>query len=95
MICGVICLRGGTFFDFCWRFFCFALGGVGLSGGIIWNLLSDCLSWGGVMLSRSGVSALMGGAVGATVMGGIFTLGKDGSTLGGETCSCCDWNVAC
>ena len=90
MICGVICLRGGTFFAFCWRFRCFALGVVGVSGGIICDLLSEWLGGGEVMLSRSGVAALMGGAVGANVIGGVVTLGKYGATLGGETGSCCD-----
>ena len=94
MICGVICLRGGTFVAFCWRFRCFTLGGVGVSGGILCNLLSDWLGGGGVMLYCLGVSALMGGAVGAIVMGGVLTLGKYGATLGGETGSCCAWNVA-
>ena len=73
MICGVICLRGGTFVAFYWRFRCFTLGGVGVSGGIICNLLSDWIGGGGVMFSCSGVAALMGGAVGATVMGGVVT----------------------
>ena len=103
MICGVIFLRGGTFVAFYWLFCCCTLGGVGVSGGIICNLLSDCIGRGGVMLSRSGVAALMGGAVGATVMSGVVTLGKYGATLGGETGSCCGavvgtcccgWNVA-
>ena len=49
---------------------------------------------GGVMISHSGGAALMGGDVGATVMGGVVTLGKDGGTLGGEIGSCCNWNVA-
>ena len=66
---------------------------MGVSGGIICNLLSDWLGGGGVMFSRSGVAALMGGAVGDTVMGCVVTLGKDGATLGGETGSCCDWTV--
>ena len=90
MICGVTCLRGGTFSAFCWRFCCFTLGGVGVSGGIICNLLSDWLGGGGLMISRLGVAALMGGAVGATVMGVVVTIGKEGATLGGETGSCCD-----
>ena len=94
MICGVIFLRGGTFVAFWWQFRCFTLGGVGVSGGIIRNLLFDWLGGGGVILSRSDVAALMGGDVGATVMGGVVTLGNDGATLGGETGSCCDWNVA-
>ena len=103
MICGIICLRGGTSVAFCWQFCCITLGGVGVSGGIICNMLSDWLGGGGVMLSRSGVAALMGGAVGATVMGDVVTLGKYGATLGGDTGSCCDaivgtcccgWNVA-
>ena len=67
---------------------------MGVSGGIICNLLSDWLGGGGVMFSRSSVATLMGGAVGATVMGGVVTLVNDGATLGGEIGSCCDWNVA-
>ena len=67
---------------------------MGVSGGIICTLLSDWIGGGGVMLSRLGVAALMGGAVGATVMGGVVALGKDGATLGGDTGSCCDWIVA-
>ena len=69
---------------------CFTLGGVGVSGGIICTLLSDWLGGGGVMLSWSGVAALMGGTFGVTVMGGIVTLGNNGATLGGETGSCFD-----
>ena len=76
MICGVICLRGSTFVAFCWQFCCFILGVVGISGGIICNLLSDWIGGGGVMFSRLGVTALMGVAVGATVMGGVVTLEK-------------------
>ena len=100
MIGGVIGLRGSVFF---WRFLCFTLGGVGVSGGIICTLLSDWLGGGGVILSRSGVTALMDGNFGVTVIGGIITLGNDGSTLGGETGSCfdafvgtycCGWTVA-
>ena len=106
MTCGVVCLRGGTFVAFCCLFimlfyYC-TLGGVGVSGEIICSLVSDWIGGGGVMLSRSGVAALMGGAVGATVMGGVVTLGKDGATLCGEivccrgadvrTC-CCGWKL--
>ena len=107
MTCGVVCLRGGTLVAFCCLFImlfrCCTLGGVGVSGGIIFSLVSDWLGMGGVMLSRSGVATVMGGAVGATVMGGVITLGKDGATLGGEKfCSCgavvesccCGWKVA-
>ena len=90
MIGGVIGLRGGAFVAFCWRFLCFILGGVGVSGGIICTLLSEWLGGGGVMLSRSGVTALMGGTVDVTVLGVIFTLGNYGATLGGETGSCVD-----
>ena len=72
---------------------CCILGGVGVSGAIICNLLSDWIGMGGVMLSRSGVAALIAGAVGATVMGGVINLGKDGATLGGETVCCCGTNV--
>ena len=81
MICGVICLRGGTFVAFCWLFCCFTLKGVGVSSGIIYNLLSDWLGGGGVMLSHSGVAALMGDDVGANVMGVVVNLGKDGPPL--------------
>ena len=108
MICGVIYLRVGTFFDFCCLFIvlfhCCTLGGVGISGEIICSLVSDWIGMGGVMLSRSGGATLMGGAVGATVMGGVITLGKDGATLAGDTfccCGavvgtcCCGWKVAC
>ena len=90
MIGGVIVLRGGAFVAVCWRFICFTLGGVGVSGGIICTRLSVWLGGGGVMLSRSGVAALMGGTVGVTMMGGIVTLGNYGATLGGEIGSCCD-----
>ena len=70
------------------------LGGVGVSGGIICTLFSDCFGGCGVKLSRSGVA----------VMGGIFTLGNFGATLGGETggcfvasvgTCCCGYTVAC
>ena len=97
MTCGVVCLRGGTFVAFCCLFImlfcCCTLGGVGVSGEIICNLVSDWLGMGGVMLSCSGGAALMGGAVGATVMGGVVTLVKDRATLGGETVCCCGWKV--
>ena len=108
MTCGVIYLRVGTFFDFCCLFIvlfhCCTLGGVGVSCEIKWNLVSDRLGMGGVILSRSGGTALMGGDVVATVMGGVVTLGKDGATLGGDTVCCCGavvgtcccgWKVAC
>ena len=103
MIGGVIGLRGGAFVAFFWRFLCFTLGGVGVSGVIICALLSDWLGGGGLMLSRTGVAALMGGTVGVTLMGGIVTLGNNGATLGGETgrcwdafvgICCCGWTVA-
>ena len=93
MTCGVIFLRGGTFDAFFCLFSmmscCCTLEGVGVSGEIICNLLYDWLGRGGAMLSRSGVAALMGDAVGATVMVGVVALGKDGATLGGETVCCC------
>ena len=44
---------------------------------------------GGVILSRSGGATLRCGAVGATVLGDVVTLGKDGATLGGEPVCCC------
>ena len=75
-------------------FSCCTLGGVGVSSEIICNLVSDWLGMGGVMLSCSGGDDLLCGAVGATVMGGVVTLGKDGATLGGETVFCCGWKVA-
>ena len=99
MTCGVICLRGGTVVAFCCLFImlfsCCTLGGVGVYGEIICNLVSDWIGMGGVMLSRLG---------GATVMGGVVTLGKYGANLGGETVCCCGsfvgtcccvWKVAC
>ena len=46
-----------------------------------------------LMLSRSGVAAVMGGTFGVTVMGGIVTLGNDGVNLGGETGSCFNASV--
>ena len=58
---------------------------MGVSDGIVCTLLSEWLGGGAVMLSWSGVSAVMGGTFGVTVMGGIFTLGNFGATLGGET----------
>ena len=101
MIGSAIGLRGSAFVASCWRFLFFALGGVGVSGGIICTLLSDWPSGGVVMLSRSGVATFMGGTFGVTVMGGIVTLGNEGATLGVETGSCfyafvgtCSWTVA-
>ena len=107
MTCGVVCLRGGTFVAFCCLFImlfcCCTLGGAGVSGEIIFSLVPDWLGMGGVMISRSGGAALMGGTVGSTVMCGVVTLGKDGATLGGEKfCYCgaavgtcyCGWKVA-
>ena len=70
------------------------LGGVGVSGGIICTLSSDCFGGFGVKLFRYGVA----------VMGGIFTLGNFGATLSGGPggcfddsvgTSCCGWTVAC
>ena len=92
IIGGVIGLRGDVFVAFCWRFLCFTLRGVDVSGVIICTLLYDWLGGGGVMLSQLGVTALMSGTVGCTVMCGIVTLGKknDGATLGGEIGSCFD-----
>ena len=70
-----------------------SVGGVGASGGIVCTLLSDWFGGGGVMLSRSGVAAVMGGTFGVTVIGVIVTLGNDGATLGGATGSCFDASV--
>ena len=75
-------------------FFFFILGDVGVSGGIICTLFSDCFGGCGVKLSRSGVA----------VMGGIFTLGNFGAALCGGPggcfvdsvgTSCCSCTVAC
>ena len=66
-------MRGSDFGASCFRFLFPTLGCVGVSGGIIWSLFSDWFGGGGVKLSRSGVD----------VMGGIFTLGNFGATLGG------------
>ena len=86
-------MRDIAFDASCWRFLCSTLGGVGVSSGIACNLFSDWFGGGGVMLSRSGVA----------MMGGIFTLGNFGATLGGETgiciyasvgTYCCGWTVA-
>ena len=78
----------------CWWFLFSTLGGVCAYGGIICTLFSDWFGGCGVKLSWSGVA----------VMGGIFTLGNFGATLGGGpggcvddsvgTC-CCGWTVAC
>ena len=67
---------------------------MGASVGIICTIFSDWFGRCGVKLSWSGV----------TVMGGIFTLGNFGSTIGGGpgvcvddyvgTC-CCGWTVVC
>ena len=87
-------LRGSAVVASCWQFLFSALVGVGASGGIICTLLSDWFGGCGLKLSRSGVA----------VMGGIFTLGKFGATLGGgpDGCVdhsvgtfCCGWTVAC
>ena len=75
----------------------------GVYDGILCTLFSDWFGEGGVMLSRSGVAAVMGGNFGVIVMRGIVTIGNDGATLGGETGSCfdafvgnccCGWTVA-
>ena len=97
-------LTGNAFVASCWRFLCSTLRGVGVSGVIVCTLLSDWFGGGGLMLSRSGVAAVMGGTFGVTVMGGIVTLRNDGATLGGETGSgfdasvgtcCCGCTVEC
>ena len=75
---GIFGLRGSAFGASCWWLLFSTLGGVGVYGGIIFTLLSDWFGGGGVKLSRSGVA----------VIGGIFTLGTFGATLGGETGGC-------
>ena len=94
LIIGIFGLRGSAVGASCWWFLFSTLGGVGASGGIICTLFSDWFGGCGVKLSWSGVA----------VMGGIFTLGSFGATLGGGpggcvddsvgTC-CCGWTVAC
>ena len=70
------------------------LGGVGLSGGIICTLFSEWFGGCGVTLSRSVV----------VVIGGMFTLGNFGATLGGrlgdcvvvsDGIRCSGWTVVC
>ena len=91
---GIFGLRGSAFGASCWWFLFTTLGGVGVSGGIICTLFSYCFGGCGVKLFRYGVA----------VMGGIFTLGNFGATLGGGPggclydsvgTSCCGWTVAC
>ena len=93
MTCGFVGLRGGTLVAFCCLFImlfhCCTLGGVVVSGGIIYSLVSDWFGTDGVMLSRLGGATMMGGVVVATVLGVVINLGKDGATLGGETFCCC------
>ena len=91
---GIFGLRGSDVGASCWWYIFTALGGVGISGGIICTLLSDCCGGCVVKLSRSGVA----------VMGGISNLGNFGVTLGGGPggcfddsmgTSCCGWTGAC
>ena len=94
LLVGIFGMRGSAAGASCWWFLFPTLGGVGLSGVIICNLFSNWFGRCGVTLSWCGVS----------VMGGIFTLGNFGATLGGGpvgcvndsvgTC-CCGWTVAC
>ena len=80
---GFFGLRGSAFGASCWRFLFSALGGVGVSGGVVCSMLSEWFGGGGLMLSWSGVA----------VMGGIFTLGNFGATLGGGPGGCVDDSV--
>ena len=80
---GIFGFRGSAVGASCWRFLCSSLGGVGVSGGIVCTLFSYLYGGGGVMLSWPGVA----------VMGGIFTIGTFGATLGGEKGSCFDASV--
>ena len=75
---GIFGLIGSAFGASCWWFLFSTLGGVGLSGGIICTIFSHWFGGCGVKLSRSSEA----------VMGVIFTLGKFGATLGGETGGC-------
>ena len=76
-------MRGSAFGASCWWFIFSTLGGVGVSGGIICTLFSDCFGGCGVNILRSGVA----------MMGGIFTLGNFGATLGGGPGGCVDDSV--
>ena len=91
---GIFGLRGRAVGASCWWFLFSTLGGVGISGGIIYTLFSDFFGGCGLKLSWSGV----------TVMGGIFTLENFWATLGGGPggcfddsviTSCCGWTVVC
>ena len=94
LLIGIFGLIGSAFGASCWWFLFSTLGGVVVSGWIICTLFSNCFVGCGVKLSRSVVA----------VMGGIFTLGNFGATLGGGPggcfddsvgTSCCGWTVAC
>ena len=76
-------MRGSAFGASCWWFLFSTLGGVGVSGGIIRTLFSECFGGCGVKLSRSGVA----------VIGGISTLGNFGATLDGGPGGCFDDSV--
>ena len=94
LLVGIFGLIGGAAGASWWWFLFSTRGGVGLSGGIICTILSDWFGGCGVTLSRSGVS----------VIGGIFTLGNFGATLGVRPGECVavyvgtcfsGWTVVC
>ena len=74
LLVSIFGMRGGAAGASCWWFLFSTLGGVGLSGRIICTLFPDWFGGCGVTLSRSVV----------VVIGGMFTLGNFGATLGGR-----------
>ena len=94
LLVAIFDMRGGAAGASCWWFLFSTIGGVGLSGGIICTLFFDWFVGCVVMLSRSGV----------VVIGGMFTLGNFGATLGGrpgdcvavsDGICCSGWTVVC
>ena len=74
LLVGIFGMRGSAAGASCWWFLFLTLGGVVLSGGIICTIFPDWFGGCGVPLSRSGVAGI----------GGMYTLGKFGATLGGR-----------
>ena len=94
LLVAIFGMGGGAAGASCWWFLFPNLGGVGLSGGIICTIFSDWFGGCGVTLSRSGV----------VVIGGMFTLGNFGATLGdrpgdcvtvSDGIYCSGWTVVC
>ena len=94
LLVAIFGMRGGADGASFWWFIFSTLGGVGLSGGIICTLFPDWFGGCGVTLSWSGV----------VLIGGMFTLGNFGASLGGRSGDCvavsdgiyCSgWTVVC